>query len=239
MVERQEGKAVVMMTRFVVGLTVQTAALTALIILPAWAFTGRWSWERGWLTVGMFFLASAIGGLWLVTTDPGLVRERASIPRPQTRADGLATLLIVVAVVGWFFAIGADTHRLHVLRPPPPWVSLGAGIGVFLIGLAIILWTFRVNSFAAQVVKVQRKQRVIDTGPYAFVRHPMYGGGIVLLAGVALVLESSAAAVAALPFFVMAFWPRIMIEEATLRRELSGYAEYQSRVRARIVPGMF
>jgi protein-S-isoprenylcysteine O-methyltransferase Ste14 len=227
-----------MMTRFLVGLSVQTAAFTALIIGPAWAFTGRWDWERGWIAVGFLFLASALGGIWFLATDPGLVRERASVPRPQTRADGLATLLIVVSVVGWFVAIAADTHRLHVLGPLPPSVSFGVGLGVFLIGLAIIVWTLRVNSFAAQVVKVQRAQRVIDTGPYAFVRHPMYSGGIVFFAGIALVLESSAAAIAALPLFVIAFLPRIVIEEATLRRELSGYAEYQSRVHARIVPGL-
>lgn len=202
-------------------------------------FHGRWNWERGWIAVGILFLASALGGAWFLKSDPGLARERASVPRPQTLADGLATLLIVVSIVGWFVAIAADAHRLHVLGPLPPWVSLGVGLGVFLIGLAIIVWTFRVNSFAAQVVKIQYEQRVIDTGPYAFVRHPMYCGGIVFFAGIALVLESSAAAIAALPLFVIAFLPRMVIEEATLRRELAGYAEYQSRVQSRIVPGLF
>src|SRR5262249_38051071 len=120
-----------MMARFLVGLSVQTAAFTALIIVPAWAFTGRWNWERGWIAVGILFLASALGGVWFLATDPDLFRERASVPRPLTRADGLATLLIVVAVAGWFVAIAADVHRLHVLEPLPPSVSLSTGLSVF------------------------------------------------------------------------------------------------------------
>ena len=90
------------------------------------------------------------------------------------------------------------------------------------------------------VVKVQRErhQRVIDTGPYALVRHPMYMGGIFFFAGLGLILGSATAALMAPPLFVISFLPRMVIEESTLRRDLAGYADYQSRVRARILPGM-
>jgi protein-S-isoprenylcysteine O-methyltransferase Ste14 len=98
-----------------------------------------------------------------------------------------------------------------------------------------------VNSFATTVVEVQktRNQRVIDTGPYRFVRHPMYFGAIWYFVGVALMLESLAAAMAAIVIFPLAFLPRMLVEESMLRCDLAGYADYQSRVRARILPGVF
>jgi protein-S-isoprenylcysteine O-methyltransferase Ste14 len=229
-----------MMLRFLAGLTVQMAVFTALVMVPAWALTGGLDWRRGWLAVSIAFAASAIGGLWLLKTDPGLVRERTSIPRPQTRADGLATLLIGLSVIGWFVGTAWDVHRLHLVELPRA-VSLWVGLAIFLIGLGVLLWTFRVNTFAAPVVKIQgeRHQRVIDKGPYALVRHPMFMGAILVLAGFGLILGSTIAALVALPLFVIGFLPRMVIEEATLRRDLAGYADYESRVRSRILPGVF
>jgi len=230
-----------LIVRFVVTLTVNTVLFWALILGPAWAVTGRLDWPRGWLAFGVWFAASAIGGLWFLVTDPGLVRERASVPRTQSREDTRATLLIGLAVVVWMAAASVDGARFHLLTPPGPAASLAVGLALFLFGLAVIVWTFRVNSFAALVVKVQseRHQRVIDTGPYAFVRHPMYFGAIPFLAGTAMILESTAMALVAVPLFVVVFLPRIAVEERDLRRDLEGYAEYQERVRARILPGLF
>ena len=109
------------------------------------------------------------------------------------------------------------------------------------MGLAVIVWTFRENSFAAPVAEIQaeRKQRVIDTGPFAVARHPMYAGMTPFFAGLGLIMESSGLALAAVPMIVLGLWPRIVIEEATLRRELRGYDVYLDRVRARLVPGLF
>ena len=106
---------------------------------------------------------------------------------------------------------------------------------------AALPWVMRVNTFAATVVKVQhdREQRVIDAGPYARVRHPMYAGASVFLAGVGMMLEAAPAALLAVPLFALAFLPRMLIEEAVLRRDLPGYADYQTRIRSRILPGLF
>jgi protein-S-isoprenylcysteine O-methyltransferase Ste14 len=226
--------------QFLGGLTLNTVVFTALILGPAWAVTGRLDWPRGWLAVGIMFLASALGGLWFVLTDPGLVRERAAVPRAQSRADTLATLLIGLAMLVWIAAASVDGGHLHLLPSLLPAMAITVGIAFFLAGLAVIVWTMQVNSFAASVVKVQseRHQRVIDTGPYAFVRHPMYFGSIPFLMGMALVMDSTTLALAALPVFVLAFLPRIAIEEATLSRDLEGYADYQARVRWRILPGL-
>lgn len=228
------------MMRFLAGLIVQTLLVIALIMGPTWAMTGGFEWRRGWIAIAILFAASAISGLLLLITDPDLARERASVPRPQTRADALASACIAVSAMVLFVLPALDAHVLH-LPALQSEISLLAGVIIFLGGLGVIAWTLRTNSFAAAVVKIQkeRNQRVIDTGPYALVRHPMYMGGILFMAGLALILDSAATALLALPLLVAAFMPRMLVEEAVLRRDLPGYADYQSRVRARIVPGIF
>ena len=225
------------MSRFLAGWTVQAAIFSVLVMGPAWAIAGDLQWQRGWLALGILVVVSGAGGLWVLWTNPALVRERTTPQAPRTAADGVATVVIALTVAGWFIVAAWDAHRVHVLPLAGP-VSLGAGLALFLAGLGVILWTFRVNTFAATIVKVQREQRVIETGPYAFVRHPMYSGTILFFGGLGLILGSTAAALLSLPCFVLALTPRIRIEEAVLRRELAGYERYQARVRARLIPGV-
>jgi protein-S-isoprenylcysteine O-methyltransferase Ste14 len=227
-----------MVIRTAAATALNTAIFAAMILGPSRLVTGGWDWPRGWLAVAVFAVQTVLGAVFFLITDLALVRERTSA-RTQSSADRRATLLIVVLIAGWFLAAASDIHLGPMLPAPPPAVSLSLGLGVHLLGLGLIVWTFRVNSFAATVVKIQREQRVIDTGPYAIVRHPMYLGAIFWLAGLALLLESIASALAALPIVVLGFLPRIKTEEATLSHNLPGYADYQSRVRARILPGLF
>ena len=227
-----------MVSRTTAATAVNTAIFSALILGPSRVITGSWDWPRGWLAVGVFVVQTVLGALFFLITNPSLVGDRTSA-RVQSRTDGRATLLIVLLLAGWFVVAASDIHLGPVLPALPKAMSLSLGLGLHLVGLGLVVWTFRVNSFAATVVKIQREQRVIDTGPYAIVRHPMYLGAIFWLAGLAVVLESTAAAVATLPIVVLGFLPRMRIEEATLRRDLPGYADYQSRVGARILPGVF
>jgi len=108
------------------------------------------------------------------------------------------------------------------------------------VGSFIVWLTFRENSFAAPVIKIQKErgQHVISTGPYAIVRHPMYAGGTLYLIGMPLLLGSWLGLVV-LPLILGALSVRIFIEEATLRRGLPGYGEYARRVRYRLVPGVW
>jgi protein-S-isoprenylcysteine O-methyltransferase Ste14 len=118
------------------------------------------------------------------------------------------------------------------------WQALG--LALLLASTGFILWVMRENSFAAPVVKVQaeRGHRVIDTGPYAWVRHPMYSGTLLFFVGTPLMLGSWWG-VAMAPLFFVLFAIRAGIEERTLLAGLSGYADYVARVRYRLVPGIW
>jgi protein-S-isoprenylcysteine O-methyltransferase Ste14 len=111
------------------------------------------------------------------------------------------------------------------------------GAGLIALGFLVVLRTFRENSFAAPVIKIQeeRGHKVIDTGPYALVRHPMYAGAFLYLLGTPLVLGSRVG-LALLPFVMGLLIVRIRIEEAALRKGLPGYNEYTMRVRYRLLP---
>ena len=109
-----------------------------------------------------------------------------------------------------------------------------------LVSAVFIMWVMRVNSFAAPLVKVQseRGHHVIDSGPYAWVRHPMYTGAIVFFIGIPLLLGSLWGLIAS-PLLAFMFAIRITIEERMLKAGLDGYADYTSRVRYRLLPGIW
>ncbi len=225
------------MLRLIAGTLVSTLLFAAIIMGPAYAFTHSLDWPQGWIVVISFFIVSAVGGLYFQMTDPDLVRERAQVPQTKTAADTRATLCILLCVIGFCAAAVYDSLKVQLL-PLSPTLSLVTGAVVFMIGVTIVGWTFRVNSFATTIVEVQqaREQRVIDTGPYSLVRHPMYLGAVWFFAGVAMMLGSPALSLAATILFPLAFWPRMRVEEAVLRRDLPGYEAYQARVRKRILP---
>ncbi|WKA26808.1 methyltransferase family protein [Bradyrhizobium roseum] len=200
---------------------------------------GTLDWPSAWV----FLLVSAtLGpacGLWLARTDPALLAERL---RPTFQADQPAAdkgfmLAFAVAALVWLIAIGLDrrAHASHV-----PFALQAFGLAMYLLSTAFIMWVFRANSFAAPVVKVQdaRHHRVISSGPYAFVRHPMYSGTILFFVGVPLLLGSWWG-VAIAPVFFLLFAVRTRIEERALVEGLPGYADYAARVRYRLVPGVW
>jgi protein-S-isoprenylcysteine O-methyltransferase Ste14 len=178
-------------------------------------------------------------GLWLAKTDPALLAERMhlTLQRGQPAADKIFLLVFGLVALIWFVAIGLDI-RMHGPRVPLPLQALG--MAMLLISTALVMWVMRTNSFAAPMIKLQaeRGQRVISTGPYAFVRHPMYSGSVLFFLGAPLLL-SSWWGFAMSPLFAALFAVRIQIEERTLTSGLPGYADYASRVRYRLLPGVW
>jgi protein-S-isoprenylcysteine O-methyltransferase Ste14 len=116
----------------------------------------------------------------------------------------------------------------------PLWLQVLGGASI-LLNFAGTWWTFRENRFAAPVVKIQEGQKVIDTGPYAIVRHPMYTSTMILFIGMPLLLGSWRG-LALSVLFMLGLGRRILHEEQTLRAELAGYEQYAARVRYRLVP---
>jgi protein-S-isoprenylcysteine O-methyltransferase Ste14 len=215
------------------------ALLVAVVLFSA---AGTLSWWRAWVLVGVLLTVRVVSAVAVFRVNPALLTERAKLPIHSQQP--LADRLLVLAVLGTGFmglpAIsGLDVFRWHLLPRPASAISL-LGLVLFTLGWTIkgfALWT---NAFATSVIRVQREREhvVVDSGPYAWVRHPFYSGTLLVLVGLSLWLESYAAALlATLPIAMVGL--RLTIEERFLRRELPGYTDYALRVRRRLVPGIW
>jgi protein-S-isoprenylcysteine O-methyltransferase Ste14 len=199
---------------------------------------GTFDWWRAWLLIGMIAVGTVTTMLLVFRTRPDLLRERMRglVQQGQPVIDRVLVLAFLLSYAGSTAFIGSDVFHLRLLPKPSVWVS-SVGLVLVVVGWVIIGLVFRENAFAAPVVKHQKKRghKVVDTGVYRVVRHPMYAGIFVFAVGMALWLESYAAALAVLvPIAVLAM--RIVFEERFLRRELPGYEAYVRKVRYRLVP---
>lgn len=221
----------------VVKLLVQTTVWIAFTGVLLFLSAGTVGWPAGW-----FFLVEegTLGlavGLWLARNDPALLAERLSpiIQRDQKRWDKSLMGAVMVVWYGWLVLMALDAVRFG-WSTVPLWARVFGAILIFLS--VLIAWlTFRENSYAAPVVKVQRDrgQRVISSGPYRYVRHPMYAGAILFFIGAPLLL-GSVWGLALVPLLIAVLAVRAVNEERMLRTELDGYSDYAARVRNRLVP---
>jgi len=159
-------------------------------------------------------------------------------PKGQAFWDKVFMAFIIVVWFGWLVLMALDAKRWNLSQMPEALNYVGAVL--IPIGFFIVRLTFRENSFAAPVVKIQeeRGQRVISTGPYRIVRHPMYAGATLYMIGMPLLLGSWLGLLV-LPLILGALSVRIFIEEAVLRKGLRGYGDYAARVRYRLIPGVW
>ena len=224
-----------MVAKLLLQNTIFVVAFGALLFVSA----GSLAWPAAWVYLIVSAILGPACGLWLAKTDPALLAERLrpTFQAEQPAADKKFMLVFAVASLVWLIAIGLD-RRAHASNIP--LALQAAGLAMYLLSTAFIMWVFRANSFAAPVVKVQdaRHHRVISCGPYAFVRHPMYSGTILFFVGVPLLLGSWWG-VAIAPVFFLLFAIRTGIEERALVEGLPDYADYAARVRYRLVPGLW
>ncbi len=199
---------------------------------------GTAAWPRGWVHLGLWVVTFAINLGVLLGANRAVLAARLN----RRRSDEKADRILLAAFLPVTFAIpvvaGLDAVRYQ-------WSSLavwGIGIGVALhaVGDAVVLWTMVVNPFLERSVRIQadRDHRVITTGPYAFLRHPMYVGVVLLLAGIPLVL-GSLWTFAPIGLMVLLLIARTAFEDKLLRSNLPGYEEYARRTRYRLVPGIW
>jgi protein-S-isoprenylcysteine O-methyltransferase Ste14 len=209
--------------------------LAVSMFLPA----GQLGWIEGWVFLVVFtvMMFAAVAYLW--RTHPEVVVARSSYHREgQTAAQDLIFVVVLVLFVGIFAVAALDAARFH-WSSVPLWLIV-VGYVLFVLGMAGNVWVMSVNKFAEPSVRIQteRSQTVIDTGPYAIVRHPLYTTAFFLLGGIPLALGSFWAlvpvAIASLVIIV-----RTALEDRMLQNELPGYKEYARRVRYRLIPGIW
>ncbi|CAG9272744.1 methyltransferase family protein [Paraburkholderia unamae] len=198
------------------------------------AWTAAWLWLLEWAACGVWI------GMWLAREDPGLLAERLApiAQREQQPWDRVFMLCVAVGFCAWLCLMGVDAVRKG-WSDVPLWLGVLGAIAIF-VDIYATRAVFAANRFAAPVVKIQseRGHRVSDSGPYAYVRHPMYGFALLFLVGTPLMLGSWWG-LACVPFMVVALAYRAVREERTLVEKLPGYSEYLARVRYRFVPGVW
>ncbi len=215
-------------------LVVFVAVLGVILFLPA----GTIRWAKGWLFFLVFLLLTVASSVYLWRTNPDIFVARSRI-HPGTKAWDKVLMAILLPSFAMIFVVaGLDAGRFHWSHVPPAVIVLGYVL--LCVGFFISIWVYRVNKFAEPSVRIQteRGHQVIDTGPYAIVRHPLYLGGLMMFTGVPLALGSYWAlvptAVGTVTIIV-----RIVLEERTLQEELEGYKEYAARVHYRLIPGVW
>jgi protein-S-isoprenylcysteine O-methyltransferase Ste14 len=205
-----------------------------LIFWPA----GTIAFPGGWAFIILLSGCGLAITSWLAKYSPGLLRERMGAPvqRDQKSWDRIWSPLFVLGFCGWIAIMSRDAARTG-FTAVPAWAQALGGLAVAACMLGS-WWTLRVNAFAAPVVKIQEGQKVIDTGPYSVVRHPMYASALLLFVGLPLLLGSRLGLALSVVFVLAIAW-RAVQEERALRRELPGYDEYARRVRSRMIPGIW
>jgi protein-S-isoprenylcysteine O-methyltransferase Ste14 len=202
-------------------------ALAAMFFIPA----GTLAYWEAWLYLGILFIPMAFVMIYLIKNDPELLERRMRFRERETtqkRVIGFSWIFFLLA-----FLIPGFDERFD-WSYVPVWVVLAAAV-VVLLGYGMVIWVFRENRYASRVIEVAQGQQVIDTGPYAVVRHPMYSGSILLYTFSPLVLGSWWAVIPA-AMIIPTLVARILNEEQILVKDLPGYSAYRERVRFRLMP---
>lgn len=209
--------------KFILGVVI----VGVLIFLPA----GTFAFYNGWLFMGVLFIPMMIAGIVMMIKNPKLLSSRLDVKEKQ-KEQGLVIKLSGLMFIVGFIVAGLDFRF--------GWIKIAAWIPYVFAGvlvLAYILWAevLRENTYLSRTIKVEKNQKVIDTGLYGIVRHPMYTATLLLFMSMPLILGSLFA------FFVFLLYPLLIIvrikeEEKFLAKELKGYNQYKEKVKYRLIP---
>ncbi len=211
------------LTKYICGLLL----VGLLIFLPA----GTLAYPCGWLLMGLLFGPMLIAGFVMLFKSPEFLKKRLDAKEKQGTQKGVVACSGLMFIAG-FVVAGLD-YRFGWSKMPG-WIVVTAS-ALFLIAYALYAEVMRENAYLSRTVKVEQGQRVVDTGLYGIVRHPMYAVTVLLFLMIPLVLGSYYALIA------FAFYPAIIVvrltdEEELLTKELPGYAEYKQKVKYRMIP---
>jgi protein-S-isoprenylcysteine O-methyltransferase Ste14 len=220
-------------TKAMVGLGELVVVIGLMLFVPA----GTVKFVEGWIFLTVFSGSALAITLYLMKNDPALLERRtqagpvAEKERSQKIIQALASLVFLSTLV-----VPALDHRFRWFRwARVPLPVVVAGDVLVVLGFFVIFLVFRTNTYTSSVIEVTAEQRVIETGPYAVVRHPMYSGALVMFLGVPLALGSLVGLITFVPFAAVIVW-RLLDEERFLSNRLAGYAAYCKKTRYRVVP---
>jgi len=212
------------------GLLQLLIIMAATIFLPAWTL----DYWQAWVLLAVFFGSVLAISLYLMKNDPKLLERRvnAGVGAEHERSQNIIQAFAALAFIA-IFVVSALDHRFVWSTVPGYLTAFGNILVAF--GFYFVFLVFKENSFASGTIEVGAEQRVIATGPYALVRHPMYIGALVMLAGVPFALGSLWGLLALIPMALLLV-ARLLDEEKFLAKNLAGYQAYQSKVKHRLIP---
>ena len=211
------------LTKFVMGLLL----VGLLLFVPA----GTFAFPQAWLFICILFVPMFFAGIWLMLKSPELLRKRLSAKEEQNEQKWVVALsgLLFIAM---FVVAGLNFRFGWFLMPN--WTT-NVAAGVFMLGYALYAEVMRENVWLSRTVEVQQDQKVIDSGLYGIVRHPMYSATLLIFLSMPLVLNS-VWSFALMLLYIPIIVKRIRNEETVLEKDLAGYTEYKQRVRYRLIP---
>ena len=219
--------------RRMAAMLIGAAVFAALIFGGA----GTFAYWQGWLYFAVFNACSIATGLYFAVHDPALLERRMAVG-PTAEKETSQKIIMTLVLIGFVALIVVPAlDRRFGWSPVPAWVAILGNVLV-AVSFAIFFRVMQVNSYSASTVRVFEGQRVVSTGPYARVRHPMYSGAALLALGTPLALGSWWGLVAAALFLPVLVW-RLIDEERYLAAHLPGYADYMRSVRHRLMPGVW
>ncbi|MBE6153555.1 MAG: isoprenylcysteine carboxylmethyltransferase family protein [Firmicutes bacterium] len=209
--------------KFVLGVLI----VALLLFLPA----NTINYWNGWLFMGLLFIPMFIVGIIMMIKDPNLLKNRLNVKEKESEQKEVVVLSGLMFLVG--FIIAGLNYKYNWIVLPNIIIIISSVI--FILSYILYAEVLRENAFLARTVEVQKNQKVIDTGLYGIVRHPMYTATIFLFLSMPLILGSI------ISFIIFLIYPfiiakRIKNEEEVLEKELKGYLEYKNKVKYKIIP---
>ena len=209
--------------KFIIGVLL----VAALLFIPA----GSFSYFGGWLFLGILFIPMFIAGIIMTFKSPELLKKRLNAKEEQSEQKTVLLLSGIMFLAA--FVVAGLNYRFGWIVLPL-WVNIAAA-AVFLLGYVLYAEVLRENVYLSRTVEVQENQKVIDTGLYGVVRHPMYMSTLILFLALPLVL-GSVLSLCIMLFYIPIIIMRIKNEEQVLKEGLEGYEEYMKKVKYRIIP---
>jgi protein-S-isoprenylcysteine O-methyltransferase Ste14 len=220
-------------TKASLGLVFLIVIIGLLLFVPAWTFR----YWQAWVYLALFAASVSAITVYLMRKDRALLARRTAAG-PAAEKENTQKVIQSFAQFAFLavFLVPALDHRF--MWSHAPLFAEVAGDLLVLLGLSIVFRVFRENTFTSATIEVDRQQKLISSGPYALVRHPMYSGAFVMLLGTPVALGSWWGLLALIPISV-AILCRLLDEEKFLAKHLAGYADYCAKVRWRLIPGVF